>query len=66
MQQGELLRRAEQARAGLAASEAAETREALKAQSEELRQKIADGGDSDGASLKKQLQVTQTRLVARE
>ena len=39
VQQGELLRRAEQARASLDASEAAETREALKAQSEELRQK---------------------------
>ena len=62
VQQGELLRRAEQARASLAVSEAAETREALKAQSEELRQKIADGGDADGAALKKQLQETQTRL----
>ena len=62
VQQAELLRRAEQARAALAASEATETREALKAQSEELRQKIADGGDADGASLKKQLQETQTRL----
>jgi S1-C subfamily serine protease/DNA-binding NarL/FixJ family response regulator len=62
VQQAELLRRAEQARAALAASEATETREALKAQSEQLRQKIADGGDADGASLKKQLQETQTRL----
>jgi S1-C subfamily serine protease len=62
MQQGELLRRAEQARASLDASEAAETREALKAQSKELRQRIADGGDSDGPALKKQLQETQTRL----
>jgi len=60
VQQGELLRRAEQARASLDASEAAETREALKAQSEELRQKIADGGD--GGALKQQLQQTQTRL----
>jgi len=62
VQQGELLRRAEQARASLAASEAAETREALKAQSDEIRQKIADAGDADGAALKKQLQETQTRL----
>jgi S1-C subfamily serine protease/CheY-like chemotaxis protein len=62
VQQGELLRRAEQARASLDASEAAETREALKAQSEELRQKIADAGDADGAALKKQLLETQTRL----
>jgi S1-C subfamily serine protease/CheY-like chemotaxis protein len=62
VQQGELLRRAEQARASLDASEAAQTREALKAQSKELRQKIADGGDSDGPALKKQLQETQVRL----
>jgi S1-C subfamily serine protease/DNA-binding NarL/FixJ family response regulator len=62
VQQGELLRRAEQARAALDASEAAETRAALKAQSEELRQKIADGGDADGGTLKKQLVETQTRL----
>ncbi len=62
VQQGELLRRAEQARASLAASEAAKTREALQAQSEELRQKIADGGDADSAALKKQLVETQTRL----
>jgi S1-C subfamily serine protease/DNA-binding NarL/FixJ family response regulator len=62
VQQGELLRRAEQARASLDASEAAETRDALKAQSEELRQKIADAGDADGTALKKQLLETQTRL----
>jgi S1-C subfamily serine protease len=62
VQQSELLRRAELARASLAASEAAETREALKAQSDEIRQKIADAGDADGAALKKQLQETQTRL----
>ncbi len=62
VQQGELLRRAEQARAGLAASQAAETRAALKAQSDEIRQKIADAGDADGGALKKQLQETQTRL----
>jgi S1-C subfamily serine protease/DNA-binding response OmpR family regulator len=66
VQQGQLLRRAEQARASLAASEAAETREALKAQSEELRQKIADGGDADGVALKKQLLETQTRLIRLE
>src|ERR1700689_2497018 len=61
VQQGELLRRAEQARASLAASQAAETREALKAQSDEIRQKIADAGDADGGALKKQLEDTQTR-----
>ncbi len=62
VQQSELLRRAEQARASLAASEAAETREALKAQSDEIRQKMADAGDADGPVLKKQLADTQTRL----
>jgi S1-C subfamily serine protease len=62
VQQGELLRRAEQARAALDANEAAETRQALKAQSEDLRQKIADSGGADGVVLKKQLQQTQTRL----
>src|ERR1700753_634390 len=62
VQQSELLRRAEQARASLAASQAAETREALKAQSDEIRQKIADAGDADDAALKKQLQDTQSRL----
>ncbi len=62
VQQSELLRRAEQARASLAASQAAETREALKAQSDEIRQKIADAGDADGGALKQQLHETQTRL----
>ena len=62
VQQSELLRRAEQARASLAASQAAETREALKAQSDEIRQKIADSGDADGGALKQQLHETQTRL----
>ena len=62
VQQSELLRRAEQARASLAASQAAETREALKAQSDEIRQKIANSGDADGGALKQQLHETQTRL----
>ena len=62
LQQGELLRRAEQARASLTASTASGTRESLKAQSEEIRKKIAADGDGNGASLKKQLQETQNRL----
>jgi S1-C subfamily serine protease len=62
LQEGELLRRAEQARASLPASEASGTRESLKAQSEEIRKKIAAASDTDGASLKKQLQETENRL----
>src|SRR5467141_3375961 len=62
LQQGELLRRAEQARASLTASDATGTRESLKAQSEEIRKKMAANGDTDGESLKKQLRETQNRL----
>jgi S1-C subfamily serine protease/DNA-binding NarL/FixJ family response regulator len=62
LQQGELLRRAELARASLTASDASETRESLKAQTKEIRKKIAVDGDTDGESLKKQLQETQSRL----
>jgi S1-C subfamily serine protease len=62
LQQGELLRRAEQARASLTASDASETRESLKAQTKEIRKKMAADGDTDGESLKKQLQETQSRL----
>jgi S1-C subfamily serine protease/DNA-binding NarL/FixJ family response regulator len=62
LQQGELLQRAEQQRASLTASKASETRESLKAQTEEIRKKIAADGDSDAESLKKQLQETQNRL----
>jgi len=60
LQQGELLRRAEQARASLTSSDA--TRESLKAQSEEIRQKIAADGGTDSESLKRQFQETQNRL----
>ena len=60
LQQGELLRRAEQARASLTSSDA--TRESLKAQSEEIRQKIAADGGTDTESLKRQFQETQNRL----
>jgi len=60
LQQGELLRRAEHARASLTSSDA--TRESLKAQTEEIRQKIAADGDTDSESLKRQFQETQNRL----
>ena len=60
LRQGELLRRAEQARASLTSSDA--TRESLKAQTEEIRQKIAADGDTGSESLKRQFQETQNRL----
>jgi S1-C subfamily serine protease len=62
LQEGELLRRAEQARASLTTSDKSSTRESLKAQSGEIRKKMAADGDTDGESLKKQLQETQNRL----
>jgi len=62
LQQGELLRRAEQARASLTASDASGTRESLKVQTAEIRKKIAADGDTDSESLKKQLQEAQNRL----
>src|SRR5713226_9130789 len=62
LQQGELLRRAEEARASLTASDASGTRESLKAQTEEIRKKIAADGDTGGEALKRQLQETQNRL----
>lgn len=62
LQQGELSRRAGQARASLTASDVSETRESLKAQTKEIRKKIAADGDTDSESLKKQLQETQNRL----
>jgi S1-C subfamily serine protease/DNA-binding NarL/FixJ family response regulator len=62
LQQGELLRRAEQARDSLIAGDASGTRESLKAQTEEIRKKMAGDGDADSESLKKQFQETQNRL----
>src|SRR5258708_15806496 len=59
LQQDDLLRRAEQARTSLTASDAPGTRESLKAQTEEIRRKIAAHGD--GESLKKPLQQTHAR-----
>jgi S1-C subfamily serine protease len=61
LQQEELLRRAEQTRASLAASDTSGTRESLKAQTKEIRKKITADG-ADGESLKTQLQETQNRL----
>jgi len=62
LQQGELLRRAADARASLTASGAPGTRESLQTQAEEIRKKISAAGDADSESLKKQLQETQNRL----
>jgi S1-C subfamily serine protease/DNA-binding response OmpR family regulator len=62
LQQGELLRRTEQARDSLTASDVPGTRESLKAQTEEIRKKMAANGGTDGDTLKKQLQETQSRL----
>jgi len=62
LQEGELLRRAEQARESLNASKGPGTREALKAQTQDIRKKIATDADADSESLKKQLQETQKRL----
>jgi S1-C subfamily serine protease len=62
LKQGELLRRAEEVRASLAASEESGIRESLKAQSEEIRKQIAMAGDTDSESLKRQLQETESRL----
>ena len=64
LQQGELLRRSEEARVFLEAESSAGpgARESLKAKTEDLRKKMAAGGDADVKSLKQQLQETQSRL----
>jgi S1-C subfamily serine protease/DNA-binding response OmpR family regulator len=62
LQEGELLRRAEQARDSLNASNVPGTRESLKAQTEEIRKKMATDGEADSDSLNKQLKETQNRL----
>src|SRR4029077_18331050 len=62
LQQGDLLRRAEQARASLTASDASGSRESLKVQTAEIRKKIAADGDTGSESLKQQLQEAQNRL----
>ncbi len=62
--QGELLRRAEQARGSIDANSrsASATRDSLKAQSEDLRKKVAASDGADADSLKRQLLDTQNRL----
>jgi S1-C subfamily serine protease/DNA-binding response OmpR family regulator len=62
LQEGELLRRAEQARDSLNASDVPGTRESLKAQTEEIRKKMTTEGKGDSESLNKQLKETQNRL----
>ena len=63
IQQSDLLRRAEQARQALnnAAPDAA-ARASLQAQSDELKKKMAAGGGSGDADLRRQLAETQDRL----
>jgi S1-C subfamily serine protease len=62
--QGELLRRTEQARGSIDADSrsASTTRDSLKAQSEDLRKKVAASEGAEADSLKKQLAETQNRL----
>jgi S1-C subfamily serine protease len=63
-QQGELLRRAEFTRGSLDAQShsASATRDSLKAQSEDLRNRVASAGAAEADSLKRQLADTQSRL----
>ena len=63
-QQGELLHRAEFTRGSFEAQShsASVTRDSLKAQSEDLRKKVASAGGGDADSLKRQLADTQNRL----
>src|SRR5262245_33885998 len=62
LQQGDLLRRAEQARLTLNASPDSAARATLQAQSDELKKKMAASGGSDDADLRRQLMETQDRL----
>jgi S1-C subfamily serine protease/DNA-binding response OmpR family regulator len=62
LQREELMRRAEREHDSLTASDVPGTRESLITQTEEIRKKIAADGDSNGESLKKQLQEMQNRL----
>lgn len=62
LQQGDLLRRAEQARLTLNASPDNATRATLQAQSDELKKKMAATGGSGDADLRRQLAETQDRL----
>ena len=62
--QGDLLRRAEEARSAIDSNSrsASATRDSLKAQSEDLRKKVAASGGEDAGALKRQLLDTQNRL----
>ena len=61
VQQGDVLRRAEQARQALNSAPQAATRASLQAQSDELKKKMAASGGDD-AELRRQLADTQQRL----
>ena len=62
LQQGDLLRRAEQARLALSTSPQSAARATLQAQSDELKKKMAASGGSGDADLRRQLAETQDRL----
>lgn len=62
LQQGDLLRRAEQARLALNASPDNAARATLQAQSDELKKKMAASGGSGDTDLRRQLAETQDRL----
>jgi CheY-like chemotaxis protein len=62
LQQGDLLRRAEQARLALSSSPDSAARATLQAQSDELKKKMAASGGSGDADLRRQLVETQDRL----
>ena len=65
--QEEILRRAEQARSSAANTRSSSaTRDSLKAQSEDLRKRVAASDGSDSDSLKRQLVETQSRLALLE
>lgn len=66
--QGDLLRRAEQARGSIDAnaSSVSAKRDSLKAQSEDLRKKVATADAAEADALKKQLVDTQSRLALLE
>ena len=63
-QQGDLFRLTQEARNSIDAQTRSDsaTRDSLKAQSEDLRKKMAVGGSADAGSLKQQLADTQNRL----
>jgi serine protease Do len=66
--QGELLRRAQEARGSMEANSrsASATRDSLKAQSEDLRKKVAASNGAEADSLKQQLAQTENRLALLE